>query len=122
MKKWLIGLLAGLSLLSLLRAADAPAGSFEQLKADAEKFYAEKSFSLANEKYAAAKKLKLDAAQARWVEFRLADTQWRAGAASKQIADDKVEDARQQLNKMVRDLKRPEDKDLVWAEWLQCCL
>ena len=45
--------------------------------------------------------------------FRLADSQWRAGAASKQIADDKVEAAREQLNKMIRDLKRPEEKDLI---------
>lgn len=117
MKRILVGILAGFSLFSLLRAAEAPpASGYEQLKAEAEKFYAEKSFSLANEKYAAAKKLKLSKDEARWVDFRLADSQWRAGAVSKQIADDKVEEARQQLDKMVRDIKRPEEKDLVWAE------
>lgn len=116
MKKFLIAMMGATFALCAVVGLAQNTVSYEQLKAEAEKFYSEKSFSLANEKYAAARKLKLSADETRWVDFRLADTQWRAGAASKQIADDKVEAAREQLNKMIRDIKRPEEKDLIWAE------
>lgn len=79
-----IGLIALLAL-SLLSAAVAlpPQGSeYGTIKAEAEKDYFEKSFSRAHDAYARAAKLKVDDAERRWIEFRLADTQWRADAAS----------------------------------------
>jgi uncharacterized protein YfaS (alpha-2-macroglobulin family) len=99
-----------------LFAAETPL-SYSTLKADAEKFYAEKSFSKAHELYARASLMSnITATDARWVSFRLRDTQWRAAAASETADDTQLEQARSELDKLVRDVKRVEERDRVWVE------
>ncbi|MCD6049495.1 MAG: Large extracellular alpha-helical protein, partial [Verrucomicrobia bacterium] len=92
------------------------AAEYTALKAEAEKFFAEKSYGKANEVYAKAKALTLSANDTRWVEFRLADTQWRSASATQQADTTKQDQARQALEVMVRDITREEDKDRVWVE------
>src|SRR5258706_1579331 len=73
---------AGLHVSAKLRAPalSAPQSDYSQLKADAETAYAQGSYSRANEIYARVDKTKVSPAEARWVDFRLADTLWRAQA------------------------------------------
>ena len=89
---------------------------YPALKAQAEQFIAEKSYAKANEVYQRAKALQLSAEDARWVEFRLADTQWRSASSSQRADSTKEDQARQTLEIMVRDISREEDKDRVWVE------
>ncbi|HEY1174209.1 MAG TPA: alpha-2-macroglobulin family protein [Verrucomicrobiae bacterium] len=89
---------------------------YAPLKTEAEKLFAEKSYAKANEVYAKAKALTLSTADTRWVEFRLADTQWRSAASTQQADTTKQDQARQALEVMVRDITREEDKDQTWAE------
>lgn len=89
---------------------------YERLKAEAEKFYEEKSYSRAKEIYEKTLELKLSEKETRWVKFRLADTLWRSQAASNTSDNTKFDRALDELNKLVRDIKREQDRDLVWAE------
>jgi len=89
---------------------------YAKLKAEAERFYDRDSFSRAHEVYLAAQKLDLNDEEARWVRFRLADTLWRAQAASNNPDSTVFDKARFQLEKMVRDIKHPEHQDRIWAE------
>ncbi|MBI4854816.1 MAG: alpha-2-macroglobulin [Acidobacteria bacterium] len=89
---------------------------YEKLKAEAEKFYQEKSYSRASEIYQKALQLKLSEKDTRWVKFRLADTLWRSQAATNTSDNTKFDQALEQLNILVRDIKREQDRDLVWAE------
>ena len=54
--------------------------------------------------------------EARWVEFRLADTLWRAQAATQTADTTKYETAERQLESLIRERRRAEDHDRVWAE------
>src|SRR5262245_14371691 len=99
--------------LGLLLAQPADYGS---IKSEAEKFYAEGSFALAHEAYEKASHLKLSLEEARWVEFRLADTEWRAQSATDNPDTTRLDNARQQLEKMVADRTRTQDQDQLWAE------
>ena len=99
-----------------LSPSRAGQSDYDKLKTEAEILYGEKSFSRANELYARAKSLPLAAAEARWVAFRLADTQWRAQAATQTADSTKYDEARQQLEALIRDIQRDEDRDPVWAE------
>lgn len=99
-----------------LAPSRAQQSEYDALRAEAEKFYAEKSFSKARELYARAKPLKLTAAEARWVAFRLADTEWRSQAATQTSDSTKYDEARQQLEALIRDIERQEDRDTVWSE------
>ena len=104
-------------ILPLVMAGQALAQSYETIKADAEKFYAEKSFSKAHELYSRATNISaMSAEEARWVAFRSHDTQWRAAVSTQTSDDTKIEQARAELDKMVRDVKRVEDRDRVWVE------
>lgn len=96
---------------AVLLAADYP-----QLKTDAEKFFADGSYAKARELYAQADTNSLPAAEARWVQFRLADTLWRAQAGTQTADSSKYEQAQQQLTVLVRDIQRVEDRDRVWVE------
>ncbi|HVG39152.1 MAG TPA: hypothetical protein VM870_07690, partial [Pyrinomonadaceae bacterium] len=98
----------------LLQAQQQP--GYEGLKAEAERFYREGSYERAREIYVRAKNLQLPPAEARWVEFRLADTLWRAQAATETADSTKYDQAREALEALVRDVKREEDRDRVWAE------
>lgn len=89
---------------------------YTRLKAEAETQYAQGSYARANETYARVDKSKLNAAELRWVEFRLADTSWRAQNGSETSDDTKYQQAQKQLEELVRAFDRDEDRDLVWAE------
>ncbi|HEY3580938.1 MAG TPA: hypothetical protein VGK82_10355, partial [Pyrinomonadaceae bacterium] len=89
---------------------------YARLKAEAEAQYAQGSYARANETYARVDKSKLNATELRWVEFRLADTSWRAQNGSETSDDTKYEQAQKQLEELVRAADKTEDRDLVWAE------
>ncbi|HEV2390890.1 MAG TPA: MG2 domain-containing protein [Verrucomicrobiae bacterium] len=96
--------------------AGAQPDRYQELKSQAEKLYAGKSFALAHEAYTKALTTNLSPAQVRWVKFRLADTEWRSQAATKTADTTKLDEARHQLEVLVRDITRVEDHDRVWAE------
>lgn len=99
--------------------ADARRGSqsdYEKLKAEAERLYAERSYALAYELYLKADALELPPAEARWVDFRVADTLWRSQAGTRTADSTRFDQARQQLEVLIRDIQREEDRDRVWAE------
>ncbi|CAI2717319.1 MG2 domain-containing protein [Nitrospina watsonii] len=89
---------------------------FQQLKNDAEQLYDRGSYSRAHKLYLDAKNLTLNDEDSRWVQFRLADTLWRAQSASNNPDTTAADKARFQLEKMVRDIKHPEFRDRIWAE------
>ncbi len=97
-------------------AGEVPAVPGDDLFADAEHDYAEGSFSRANERYRALGELDLSADQVRWVEFRLADTQWRARSSTASADPTLLEEARASLEAMVRDRPRADERDRIWAE------
>ena len=89
---------------------------YDALKEKAEKLVQEKSFALAHDTYAKAAELQLPGSERRWVEFRLADTQWRSQAATQTADTTRLDQAARQLEALVRDVNRVEDHDRVWAE------
>src|SRR5262245_60160157 len=111
-----------LILLSLLCFASprSQQPTYEALKAEAERLYAEASYSQARELYLKARAVRLQPPlsleDARWVEFRLADTLWRAQAATQTADATKYETAQRQLESLIRERRRTEDHDRVWAE------
>ena len=108
--------LATLTLLFFATAAFGQQADYSRLKADAERFYSEKSYSKAYELYKRAAEMKLAADEARWVSFRVADTQWRAESATTTPDSTKFDQAREKLEALVRDIKNTEDQDRVYAE------
>jgi alpha-2-macroglobulin len=89
---------------------------YAQLKNDAEAQYAQGSYARARELYSRVDKIKLHPSEARWVEFRLADTSWRAQAGT-QTSDTTIYDqAQKQLEELIRVADKDTDRDLVWAE------
>ena len=93
-----IALLGFLYLLPTL----AQQADYAKLRADAEQFYASGSYARANEVYGKIDKSSLSPAEARWVEFRLADTLWRAQAATETADTSKFEQAQKQLEELIR--------------------
>ncbi len=89
---------------------------YSQLRADAERSYAQGSYARANELYSQVQKTSLAADESRWVEFRLADTSWRAQAATETADTTKFEQAQKQLEELIRSHDKDDDRDLVWAE------
>src|SRR5689334_20069156 len=86
----------------LLFQATAQQADYAQLKATAEAEYSQKSFAPAHDIYARIDKSKLNAADVRWVEFRLADTSWRAQAATETADTTNYEEAQKQLEELIR--------------------
>lgn len=113
--KPLLAAAAFLSLTASLFAAE-PAANYPAQRAEAEKFIAEKSFAKANEIYRAVNVTNLPPAEQRWVLFRRADTLWRSEASTQRADTTKFDQARQQLQVLVRDVQREEEKDHVWVE------
>ncbi|HEV7474642.1 MAG TPA: alpha-2-macroglobulin family protein, partial [Pyrinomonadaceae bacterium] len=107
--------IALLGLLYLLPTA-APQADYSKLKADAEQFYSSGSYARANEIYTKVDKAKLAPPEIRWVEFRLADTSWRAQAATETADTTKFEEAQKQLEELIRSNDKDDERDLVWAE------
>src|ERR1039457_261760 len=85
-------------------------------KIAAEKFYAEGSYAKAHEIYDKVDISFLSREGARWVAFRFADTQWRSQAATDNSDTTKLDEARNNLEKQIRDLTREDQHDRVWAE------
>lgn len=100
----------------LLLNAVAQQSDYSQLKNDAEAQYAQGSYARANEIYSRVDKTKLNPTEARWVEFRLADTSWRAQAATETSDTTRYEQAQKQLEELIRVADKESDRDLVWAE------
>jgi len=122
MKRFLIPLaLLASTLLSLTlpgasAAQEGSSGSYPELRARAERHFAEGSFELARRLYEEADELELEPGDARWVDFRRADAAWRSAAATDQPDSTALERARKALEVLVRDVERPEDRDRLWAE------
>jgi uncharacterized protein YfaS (alpha-2-macroglobulin family) len=100
----------------LLLNAPAQQPDYSQLKADAERAFAQGSYARANDLYSKVLKGVLAAKEARWVEFRLADTLWRAQGATETADTTKYEQAQKQLEELIRSHDKEDDRDLVWAE------
>ncbi len=96
--------------------ATAQQADYAKLKSDAEQFYAAGSYARANEVYGQVDKTKLTPAEARWVDFRLADTSWRNQAATQTSDNTKFEQAQKQLEELIRVNDKDDERDLVWAE------
>ena len=92
MKIFCVSLLLIISSLAIVQAQQPPV--YQQLKAQAEKLYAEASYAQAHALYEQAVTLKLPAGEARWVQFRFADTMWRAQAATETADSTKYDRAR----------------------------
>jgi uncharacterized protein YfaS (alpha-2-macroglobulin family) len=112
-------LIFALALAVAATAAGQPASApseYETNKAAAEHFYAEGSYSKANEVYGKVDVSQLPNDEARWVGFRLADTQWRSQAATDNPDTTKLDEGRADLDKQIRDLTREDQHDRIWAE------
>jgi uncharacterized protein YfaS (alpha-2-macroglobulin family)/tetratricopeptide (TPR) repeat protein len=99
-----------------LGSVQAQQMTYDSLRNDAERLYAEGSYALAREVYERASRLELAAGERRWVAFRLADTLWRAQAGTATPDSTRYDEAIKQLEALVRDISRVEDRDRVWAE------
>jgi uncharacterized protein YfaS (alpha-2-macroglobulin family) len=110
-------LLLVISSLVIVQAQQQQQPDYRQLKAEAERLYNEASYAQSHALYEKAAALKPSAGEARWVEFRLADTLWRAEAATETADSTKFDRAREQLEELVRDrVDVPAEHDVVWAE------
>jgi hypothetical protein len=109
-----IGIVA-LLLLAGLAVVPAQQADYESLKKSAETYYGEGSYARAQELYKKAQAMKLDAEQARWVRFRLADTSWRSQAATDTSDQSVFDKAQQELQALVSDTEHP-NHDPLWAE------
>jgi len=115
---------AALALLALLlhvsdfksQVVSAQQTDYSQLKTAAEQAYSSGSYARANEIYSRVNKTGLPATESRWVEFRVADTLWRAQAGTETSDNTKFEEAQKQLEELIRTAEKPDDRDLVWAE------
>jgi uncharacterized protein YfaS (alpha-2-macroglobulin family) len=107
-----------IGLLMVLCVCTIQAGqpSYQELKKDAEKYYLEGSYAKAHTLYRQAATLQLGPADSRWVGFRLADTGWRSQAATNTADTSQYDEARNQLEELIREVQRPDDRDIVWAE------
>ncbi|HTH49279.1 MAG TPA: hypothetical protein VMB21_17315, partial [Candidatus Limnocylindria bacterium] len=105
-----------LRVLSLLLALPTLAADFGDLRAAAERLYAESSYAEANKAYLAADTNALPKAEARWVVFRLADTQWRAAATARGTDGEPIQAAKRTLEQLASQDAPPIERDRVWAE------
>lgn len=113
-----IGLLAFLIQVTHFRSqvVSAQQPDYPQAKAKAEQEYAAGSYARAYDIYAKVSKTGLPSAEVRWVDFRLADTAWRAQAGSQTSDTTKSEQAIKQLDELIRANDKQDDRDLIWAE------
>lgn len=114
--RWALVCLTFLSFHPSLNPAEAQPGEYTSLQKQGENYFKQDSFAKSREVYLKASRLKLAPEQKKWVAFRLADTLWRAQAATNTSDSSTYEKARGALEKMVRDIKRTEDQDRIWVE------
>lgn len=108
-------LLALLCLIAPLAQQPVPT-DYDKLKSEAERLYAEASYSLAHDLYQRAERRDLSPSENRWIDFRLADTLWRAQAATQTNDDTKYQQALKQLEAIIASYKNEAERDRVWAE------
>jgi alpha-2-macroglobulin len=111
----LLALLCPIIVVSFI-TAHAQQTDYNSIKTEAEKFYAQGSYAKSRELYVKAKGIAIPQAEARWVDFRLADTLWRSQSATQTADATRYEAARNDLEALIRDIKLAEDRDPVWAE------
>jgi hypothetical protein len=99
-----------------MQRVSAQQPDYAQVKARAEQEYAAGSYARAYESYAKVSKTGLPPEEIRWVDFRLADTLWRAQAGTQTSDPTKFEQAQKQLEELIRAVDKEEPRDLVWAE------
>lgn len=99
-----------------VQSVSAQQPDYAQVKARAEQEYAAGSYARAYESYAKVSKIGLPPEEIRWVDFRLADTLWRAQAGTQTSDTTKFEQAQKQLEELIRAGDKEEPRDLVWAE------
>ncbi len=112
--RYILMLFLGLWLMAPVLSASAQELDYAQLKAQAEKEYQDKSYSRAYALYQKAEALKLAEADQRWVRFRLADTLWRSQGGEDPDGE-KLEKAREALEKLVEETPDEEERDQLWA-------
>ena len=111
--------IAGIALLALLlhlsdfktQIVSAQQTDYSQLRAQAEQAYTSGSYARAYDIYAKVNKAGLPAAEARWVEFRVADTLWRAQAGTETSDSTKFEEAQKQLEELIRTNDKADERD-----------
>ena len=97
-------------------ASSATAGAdYKESKRRAEALYAEGSYALAHEIYAALADDDVPESERRWVMFRKADTLWRSEASTRGTDSTRIEEARGALEAMAAAVTRIEDRDEIWA-------
>src|SRR4051794_31008126 len=89
----------------------AQQADYTKLRADAEQYYAAGSYARANEVYGKVDKTALAPAEVRWVEFRLADTSWRAQSVTETADSTKFEQAQKQLEELIRTHDKDDERD-----------
>src|SRR5579871_4117414 len=94
--------------------ARCQSADYQTNKAAAEQFYANGSYARAYALYTNIDASSLPPDEARWVAFRVADTQWRSAAASDNPDSTTLDEARTSLGLQVRDLTRDDQHDRVW--------
>ena len=99
-----------------LQIVSAQQTDYAQIRAEAEQAFGAGSYARANEIYSRLNKAGLAPADARWVEFRLADTSWRAQAGTQTSDSTKYDLAQKQLEELIRSKDTEDERDLVWAE------
>ncbi|MBN2446110.1 MAG: alpha-2-macroglobulin, partial [Phycisphaerae bacterium] len=92
------------------------ADSYGAIKERAEQYYTEGSYQRAYELYTQATKLELPPVERRWVELRIADTQWRGEGGTSTTDDARRVKASQSLATLISARDRVVDHDRVWAE------
>lgn len=107
--------------LSVVGLSDVPAatikeGAYGLLKKQGESYFQKGSFAKAHEVYLKAQKLDLSPSDQRWVGFRVTDTQWRSQMSTNNADRSKLKQAREKLQKMIRDQVRTEQQDRLWVE------
>ena len=112
----IIHLLSVIAFLACTDAAFSQSTDYAAGKASAEKFYSEGSYAKAREVYSKIDISTLPNEDTRWVQFRLADTQWRSAAATGMGDTSELDEARDSLQNQIRDLTREDQHDRIWAE------
>ncbi|HYG25220.1 MAG TPA: MG2 domain-containing protein [Verrucomicrobiae bacterium] len=110
-----ISLLAAWVVLAMSQNATV-AAEYGNVVTAAEQLVRDGSYERAHQLYSSVVVTSLPRAEQRWVQFRLADTAWRSRAAAPGADSSRTDEARRQLEALVRDIQREEDRDRVWAE------
>ncbi|HEX6883949.1 MAG TPA: alpha-2-macroglobulin family protein [Planctomycetota bacterium] len=98
------------------REASATQDDAEALIGRAEARFAEHSYAAAHELYQQVAGLELAPERRAWVDFRLADTRWRAAARTNDADSSELDHAAQELRGMLERYERPEARDDLYAE------